>query len=122
MFPHEPYRRCFEKALERLSKCQACRLAVAFMALAHEENCEAELAHAIDKALNAGYGGLLGAGGGGMTDNQDKIATDPNKVDATMLSLMLTPRIRDALYAEPGYAEPGRLRTAERLVRLIAVF
>ncbi len=54
LFPREPYRRCFETALERLSERQACRLAVALLALAHEENCEAELADAIDKALNAG--------------------------------------------------------------------
>ena len=54
LFPREPYRRCFEKALERVSERQACRLAVALLALAHEENCEADLAHAIDRALNAG--------------------------------------------------------------------
>ena len=55
LFPREPYRRCFETALERLGDRQACRLAVTLLALAHEENCEAELAHAIDKALNAGH-------------------------------------------------------------------
>ena len=54
LFPREPYRRCFETALERLSERHACRLAVALLALAHEENCEAELADAIDTALNAG--------------------------------------------------------------------
>ncbi len=54
LFPREPYRRCFEVALERLSEKQACRLAVALLALAHEENCEAELADAIDTALNRG--------------------------------------------------------------------
>ena len=54
LFPREPYRRCFEKALERVGERQACRLAVALLALAHEENCEADLAHAIDRALNAG--------------------------------------------------------------------
>ena len=54
LFPREPYRRCFEKALEQLNGRQACRLAVTLLALAHEGNCEAELAHAIDKALNAG--------------------------------------------------------------------
>ena len=31
----------------------ACRLAVTLLALAHEENCEAELAAAIDDALRA---------------------------------------------------------------------
>ena len=55
LFPREPYRRCFETALEQLGERQACRLAVTLLALAHEENCEAELAHAIDKALNAGH-------------------------------------------------------------------
>ena len=54
LFPREAYRRCFEKALERLTEREACRLAVALLALAHEENCEAELAAAIDRALKFG--------------------------------------------------------------------
>ena len=54
LFPREPYRRCFERALERLTGRQACRLTVALLALAHEENCEAELAIAIEGALKAG--------------------------------------------------------------------
>ena len=54
LFPREAYRRCFEKALAQADERRACRLAVALLALAHEQNCEAELAHAIDKALNAG--------------------------------------------------------------------
>ena len=54
LFPREAYRRCFETALERVGERRACRLAVALLALAHEENCEADLAHAIDRALNAG--------------------------------------------------------------------
>ena len=54
MFPREAYRRCFERALERLSEREACRLAVGLLALAHEENCEAELATEIDRALKAG--------------------------------------------------------------------
>ena len=44
LFPREAYRRCFERALERLTEREACRLAVTLLALAHEENCEAELA------------------------------------------------------------------------------
>ena len=54
LFPREPYRRCFERALERLTRREACRLAVALLALAHEENCEAELAAEIECALKAG--------------------------------------------------------------------
>ncbi len=54
LFPREAYRRCFETALERLTERQACRHTVALLALAHEENCEAELAAAIDRALKAG--------------------------------------------------------------------
>ena len=54
LFPREPYRRCFERALEGVGDRQACRLAVALLALAHEANCEAELAAAIDTALKAG--------------------------------------------------------------------
>ena len=54
LFPREAYRRCFETALERLTERQACRHTVALLALAHEENCEAELAAAIDRALKTG--------------------------------------------------------------------
>ena len=54
LFPREAYRRCFERALERLSEREACRLTVALLALAHEENCEAELAAAIHSALKTG--------------------------------------------------------------------
>ena len=48
------YRRCFEAALERLAEREACRLAVTLLALAHEENCEAELAAEIDRVLDEG--------------------------------------------------------------------
>ena len=54
LFPRDAYRRCFEVALERLIEREACRLTVTLLALAHEENCEAELAAAIDGALRAG--------------------------------------------------------------------
>ena len=54
LFPREAYRQCFERALERLTEREACRLTVTLLALAHEENCEAELAAAIDQALKAG--------------------------------------------------------------------
>ena len=54
LFPRAAYRRCFEVALEQLTEREACRLAVTLLALAHEENCEAELAAEIDRALKAG--------------------------------------------------------------------
>ena len=54
LFPREAYRLCFEKALERLSEREACRLAVDLQALAHKENCEAELATEIDRTLRVG--------------------------------------------------------------------
>ena len=54
LFPRDAYRRCFEAALERLTEREACRLAVTLLALAHEENCEAELAAEIDSALDKG--------------------------------------------------------------------
>ena len=54
LFPRETYRRCFESALERLTEREACRLTVTLLALAHEENCEAELAAEIDSTLRAG--------------------------------------------------------------------
>ena len=54
LFPREAYRRCFEQALAALSERQACRLTVQLLALAHEANCEAALAAAIDDCLQAG--------------------------------------------------------------------
>ena len=54
LFPRDAYRRCFEAALERLTEREACRLAVTLLALAHEENCEAELAAEIDRGLDKG--------------------------------------------------------------------
>ena len=54
LFPRDAYRRCFEVALERLTEREACRLAVTLLALAHEENCEAELAAEIDSVLDKG--------------------------------------------------------------------
>ena len=54
LFPREAYRRCFERALERGDERAACRRAVRLLALAHEANCEAELAQAIEEDLRAG--------------------------------------------------------------------
>ena len=49
LFPREAYRRCFERALERGDERAACRRAVRLLALAHEANCEAERAQAIEE-------------------------------------------------------------------------
>ena len=73
LFPREAYRRCFETALERLSEREACRLAVALLALAHEASCEAELAAAIDRDLQAGR---LPA----IDDLKARFAPDPGKM------------------------------------------
>ena len=54
LFPREAYRRCFELAMVRLTEREACRLTVKLLALAHEENCEAELAAEIDIGLRIG--------------------------------------------------------------------
>lgn len=54
VFPREAYRRCFEQALKQGTERQACRLAVQLLALAHERNCEAELALEIEGYLQAG--------------------------------------------------------------------
>ena len=120
LFPRDAYRRCFEAALERLTEREACRLAVTLLALAHEENCEAELAAEIDRVLDKGRlpapndlkarfapdpgqmpriddrqdaSGRLRVSAGRrrcvMTGSDDRTATDPNKVDAIKLSLML---------------------------------
>ena len=73
LFPRDAYRRCFEMALERLTEREACRLTVTLLALAHEENCEAELAAAIDGALRAGQLPV-------PNELKARFATDPGKM------------------------------------------
>lgn len=53
LFPHEAYRKTFDKLLEELSPRQACRTMVDLLALAHERNCERELAEALLEAMEA---------------------------------------------------------------------
>jgi hypothetical protein len=54
LFPREAYRRTFEALLEHLSERQACRTMVELLAIAHERNCEAELADQLAACLEAG--------------------------------------------------------------------
>ncbi len=54
LFPRRAYARAFEALLAKEGEKRACRAAVELLALAHERACEAELAEAIDAALNAG--------------------------------------------------------------------
>ena len=54
LFPRRAYARAFEALLAKEGEKPACRAAVELLALAHERACEAELAEAIDAALNAG--------------------------------------------------------------------
>ena len=54
LFPREAYRRCFDRTLATRGERVACRLTVRLLALAHEAGCEAELADAITRNLDAG--------------------------------------------------------------------
>jgi hypothetical protein len=54
LFPRRAYARAFEALLAAESDQQACRTMVGLLALAHDRACEAELAEAIDAALDAG--------------------------------------------------------------------
>ncbi len=54
LFPRRAYARAFEALLAKESEKHACRTMVGLLALAHERACEAELAEAIDTALDAG--------------------------------------------------------------------
>ena len=54
MFPREEYRRCFETVLETLSERAACQLTVKLLCLAHDYNCEDQLAEAIRACLEEG--------------------------------------------------------------------
>jgi transposase InsO family protein len=54
LFPRPAYKRAFEALLTNESEKIACRTTVALLALAHDRACEAELADAIEVALDAG--------------------------------------------------------------------
>ena len=54
LFPREEYKRCFELAVLRLGRREACRMAVKLLALAHEQGCEDQLALAIRDTVNSG--------------------------------------------------------------------
>ncbi len=54
LFPRQAYRQTFQSLLERLSERQACRIMVELLAMAHERNCEAELAGELAAGLHAG--------------------------------------------------------------------
>lgn len=54
LFPRAAYKRAFDVLLDREGAKVACRISVGLLALAHERACEAELAVAIEEALDAG--------------------------------------------------------------------
>ena len=54
LFPREAYRRAFDALLAARPEREACRTAVALLALAHERGCEAELASRLAEILAAG--------------------------------------------------------------------
>ncbi len=54
LFPRQAYARAFEALLAQEGEKRACRVAVELLELAHDRACEAELAEAIEAALNAG--------------------------------------------------------------------
>jgi hypothetical protein len=53
LFPREAYRRTFDVLVEHLPAQQACRIMVDLLALAHECNCESELADRLAETLEA---------------------------------------------------------------------
>jgi hypothetical protein len=54
LFPRTAYRLTFDRLIEKLPEKSACRLMVELLALAHERNCEAELATLLEADLAAG--------------------------------------------------------------------
>jgi hypothetical protein len=54
LFPRPAYKRAFEQLLANRGEKLGCRTTVGLLALAHDRACEAELADAIDAALDAG--------------------------------------------------------------------
>ena len=54
LFPRDAYRRAFEALRASAGEKRACKVTVELLALAHDRGCEAELAQAIDAALDSG--------------------------------------------------------------------
>lgn len=54
LFPRAAYKRAFDVLLAKQGEKVACQTSVGLLALAHERACEAELADAIEDALDAG--------------------------------------------------------------------
>ena len=54
LFPRDAYRRVYDEVTAKHGDRRACRVAVALLALAHEQGCERALAERIDAVLDAG--------------------------------------------------------------------
>jgi len=54
LFPREAYRQTFDALIDQQSERQACRTIVELLAMAHERNCEGELAADLKASLEAG--------------------------------------------------------------------
>jgi hypothetical protein len=54
VFPREAYRLTFERLREQLPERAACKTMVELLSLAHERNCEAQLAQALQQCLDGG--------------------------------------------------------------------
>jgi hypothetical protein len=54
LWPRPAYRRAYDALISAMPQKAACRAAIALLALAHEEACEADLARALDVILDAG--------------------------------------------------------------------
>jgi hypothetical protein len=51
IFPREAYRLTFDRLLEQLPEREACKTMVELLNLAHERNCEAQLAQALEQCV-----------------------------------------------------------------------
>jgi hypothetical protein len=54
LFPRDAYRQTFEALINQQSERQACRTMVELLAIAHDRNCERELADELKANLEAG--------------------------------------------------------------------
>lgn len=54
LFPREAYRLTFERLCEQLPERAACKTMVELLSLAHERNCEGQLAQALQQCLDDG--------------------------------------------------------------------
>jgi len=97
LFPRDAYRQTFDRLLEQLPERPACRLMVDLLALAHDRNCEAELAAVL-------VGELAAARLPDMATRRSRFAPDPAMLPDVTVTLLPLSAYQALLGQQSGVA------------------